>query len=123
MGKKAKYFFEIIRDLFLTLCRSVLCEYYRLSSFLFFSQLMSLVHLYDVGEVAEFICPVSLDLVCDKVAEVREYSFHLVRHVFVLLATHTKPVEGVGVTGALALYRHGRYEGVEHETARIHPQL
>lgn len=40
-------------------------------------QLMSLVHLYDVGEVAEFICPVSLDLVCDKVAEVREYSFHL----------------------------------------------
>ena len=41
-------------------------------------QLMSLINLYNEEELAEYICPVALDLVCDKVAEVRENAYHLV---------------------------------------------
>ena len=39
---------------------------------------MSLINLYNEEELAEYICPVALDLVCDKVAEVRENAYYLV---------------------------------------------
>ena len=52
---------------------------------------MSLVKLYDKDELAEYICPVALNLACDKVAEVREDAYHLVcqfiylHHIYVAL--------------------------------------
>ena len=48
---------------------------------------MSLINLYGEEELAEYICPVALDLVCDKVAEVRENAYHLVSKFISLVQT------------------------------------
>ena len=47
-------------------------------SFLY-RQLMNLSTLYTETELADYICPVALELAADKVAEVRQNAFHLVR--------------------------------------------
>lgn len=40
---------------------------------------MNLSTLYNESELADHICPVALELAADKVAEVRQNAFHLVR--------------------------------------------
>ena len=53
---------------------------YGVCAFFICRQLMNLSTLYNEQEVAEYLCPVALDLACDQVAEVRQHAFHLVSH-------------------------------------------
>ena len=55
---------------------------------------MNLSTLYTETELADYICPVALELAADKVAEVRQNAFHLVCvFIFPNISFYTRYIE------------------------------